>query len=117
MTESPEQRKLPLPDPRVIYRALPDGAVLLSTTDEVYFGLNRVGAQVWELLPSRRTMDALCEELEQRYADVDPRTIRADVAELLATLQSFGLVRPPSRTVEADARPSKADRADLGGMG
>jgi hypothetical protein len=84
---------LPVANPNVIYKALTDGAVLLSTTDEVYFGLNEVGAKVWERLPpALNTMDELCAAIAAEYPDADPETIRADVSALLSELTSFGLV-------------------------
>ena len=85
---------LPIANPAVVYRALSEGAVLFSTTDEVYFGLNAVGSRVWELLASHRTLDALCAALATEYPDVDPDTIRADVGELLEELMEYGLVLP-----------------------
>ena len=42
---------LPVPNPKVLFKSMSDGAVLFSTDNEVYFGLNSVGARVWELLP------------------------------------------------------------------
>lgn len=89
----PMSRKLPAPHPDVIFRSLADGAVLFSTTEEVYFGLNEVGSRIWELLPpARETLDELCTELHAQYPDVDEATLRADVEELLGELQEFGLV-------------------------
>lgn len=86
---------LPVANPKVIYKALSEGAVLLSTTDEVYFGLNEVGARVWEHLPPvLNTLDELCAEIGAAYPDTDPNTIRADVSELLAELTEYGLVIP-----------------------
>ena len=41
---------LPIPNPDVIHKAVGDGAVLLSTKDEVYYGLNAVGTCIWERL-------------------------------------------------------------------
>lgn len=84
---------LPIQNPDVIYRTLAEGAVLFSTRDEVYFGLNEVGARVWELLPpARSTIGEVCAELARYYPDVDPHTIREDVMELLAELAEHGLV-------------------------
>lgn len=86
---------LPVANPKVIYKALSEGAVLLSTTDEVYFGLNEVGARVWEHLPPvLDTLDELCAEIGAAYPDTDPATIRADVSELLSELAEYGLVIP-----------------------
>ena len=86
---------LPVANPKVIYKALSDGAVLFSTEEEVYFGLNEVGARVWELLPPvMRTLDEVCAALTVQYPDADPAMIRADVMELLAELVSHRLVVP-----------------------
>lgn len=88
-------RMLPAPNPDVIFRSLADGAVLFSTSEEVYFGLNEVGSRIWELLPpARQTLDELCTELQAEYPDVEAATLRADVEELLGELQEFGLVVP-----------------------
>ncbi|HJU88924.1 MAG TPA: PqqD family protein [Gemmatimonadaceae bacterium] len=84
---------LPVANPRVIYRSLPDGAVLFSTVDEVYFGLNTVAARVWELLPpATRSLDELLSILERQYPEVRPEVLRSDVLDLLAELAGYGLV-------------------------
>jgi hypothetical protein len=87
--------RLPVASPAVIYRAVGDGAVLLSATDEVYYGLNRVGARIWELLPPQTTtlMD-LCSALHREYPHVELSTLRADVQDLLRDLVRNGLVAP-----------------------
>jgi hypothetical protein len=107
---------LPLPNPAVIFKSLGDGAVLFSTSDEVYFGLNAVGSRVWELLGVHRTFDDLCAAIAQEYSDVDPDTIRADVEELLEELTGYGLVLPretQTPVVEPGARYSaEAARAE-----
>jgi hypothetical protein len=84
---------LPVAKPDVVYRALPDGAVLFSIQDEVYYGLNTVGAFLWEALPPiNSTVEDLCAHLQARYSDVDPAVLRSDVEEILAELKEFGLV-------------------------
>ena len=85
--------RLPVASPAVIYRAVGDGAVLLSATDEVYYGLNRVGARIWELLPPATTsLDELCDALHREYPQVEVSTLRDDVLDLLRDLASNGLV-------------------------
>lgn len=87
---------LPVANPKVIFKALSDGAVLFSSEEEVYFGLNAVGAQVWELLPpASSTFDEMCVTIAAQYPEVDPSVIRDDVRELLAELASHRLVLPP----------------------
>lgn len=85
---------LPVAAPDVVYKSLPDGAVLFSSDSEVYFGLNAVGARVWELLPpTRETITEVVNELMAAYPGVERGVIEADVSELLTELQRQGLVR------------------------
>jgi len=86
------QHPLPHPSPSAIFKELDEGGVLLSTTDEVYFGVNPVGARIWSLLPPvSRTLGELCSALEQQYPDAGADRIRADVQEFLAALVASGL--------------------------
>jgi hypothetical protein len=84
---------LPHPSPSAIFKELDEGGVLLSTTDEVYFGVNPVGARIWALLPPvSHTFGELCSALEQHYPDAGPHRIRADAQEFLEALIASGLV-------------------------
>lgn len=90
---SPSFAVLPARSGSVIFQELPDGAVLFSMAEEVYYGLNPVGAAVWQLLPpATRTLDELCGELGRRYPDVPAAQLREDVSELLASLAEHRLV-------------------------
>jgi hypothetical protein len=94
---------LPTRNPKVIFKALATGAVLYSTEEEVYFGLNPVGVRVWELLPPvHQTLDDVCRVLAAEYPDVGADVIRGDVTELIEELLKLGLVQ---------AAPSPAQRA------
>jgi Coenzyme PQQ synthesis protein D (PqqD) len=97
-------RRLPAPNPQVIHRSLPDGAVLFSTADEVYFGLNAVASRVWELLPPvLATVGELCTTLQAEYPDVPSATIRSDVLELLDHLEANALILPnPVHVIHAE---------------
>jgi len=86
------EERLPVANPAVIYRSVGDGAVLLSATDEVYFGLNRVGARIWELLPpTTASLTDLCAALQREYPHVELSMLRRDALELLRDLVSSGL--------------------------
>ena len=86
---------LPRPKSSVVYRAMPDGAVLFSPTDETYFGLNQTGACIWEnLAPVRNTIDEVCAEVTKRFPDAEPARVREDVGQLLKDLAEGGLVEP-----------------------
>ena len=86
---------LPVADSTLIFQKVADGAVLFSPATETYFGLNEVGARVWELLPPvSRSLEEVCERLSSFYSDVPPATIRQDVEDLLKSLMAEGLLRP-----------------------
>ncbi len=83
---------LPGPHGAVVFQTVSDGAVLLHTEEEVYYGLNAVAVRVWELLPDSRHLEGLCDRLSAHYPDVPLEQLRADVTELLAALERAGLV-------------------------
>jgi len=84
---------LPSPNPAVIFQMVSEGAVLLHAEDEIYFGLNSVGAKVWQLLPPTcAELDDLCSRIGAIYADVEPDLLRADIVELLGDLRDNHLV-------------------------
>ena len=86
-------KRLPSKSPDVVFQRVTDGAVLLATGTEVYFGLDPVGTQIWELLPPvQETLDGLSDALAERYPEVAIDTIRADAEELLAAMLRAGLV-------------------------
>lgn len=95
---------LPQPAPRVVFQKLEDGAVLFSPETETYFGLNLVGAIIWEALPESASLPALCDRISGRFPDVDAVIIRNDVEELLAELSAAGLLHTSSST--DDGTPS-----------
>ena len=88
---------LPTRNPKVIFKALATGAVLYSTEEEVYFGLNPVGVRVWELLPpAHQSLDEIVRVIASEYAGVGEDVIRADVSELIDELITLGLLLPAS---------------------
>lgn len=88
-----KQSDLPVPHPAVLFRPISEGAVLLHGDDEVYFGLDEVGARIWGLLPPRSsTLDEIVADLQATYPEVDAETLRADASDLLTELREAGLV-------------------------
>jgi hypothetical protein len=100
---------LPAAVPNVIYQKLSDGAVLFLAVEEVYFGLNEVGALVWSMLPPANTsFTILCDGLVSRFPDVPRATLERDVSDLLDALVA-------ERLVSYDALPrSGADESVAG---
>lgn len=90
---------LPIPADTVIFRRLETGAVLYDSAAEVYYGLNDVGATIWELLgDSSLTPDGLVDRLLSAYPDADTALLRADSDALIASLVGFGLLRVAATT-------------------
>ena len=65
--------------------------VILNFADEVYYGLDGVGARVWELLGEPRTLAELRDAVTAEY-EVDAATVEADLQELLEDLATRRLV-------------------------
>lgn len=88
---------LPRPHPAVMFREVSDGAVLLQMEDKMYFGLNSVGARIWQLLPPvSSSLEELCDRLGTVYPDVPAEQLLADVTELLDALRESKLVVEPA---------------------
>ena len=84
---------LPTTSPDVIFAPLEGGAVLFAKSDGTYYGLNVVGARVWEMLsPDFESIDAICGALHRQYREVNLGELRNDVRELLDELAALGLV-------------------------
>ena len=66
-------------------------AVILNLADQVYYGLDGVGARVWELLREPRPVRALVDAVTAEY-DVDRETAERDLLDLLEELAARKLV-------------------------
>jgi len=95
--------QLPVRNPDVICRTVDGGAVLLDTGHEVYYGLNAVGAFIWEHLPPVcQTLEDMSASLGALYPEVAVEAIRTDARELLDDLLAARLVCPPVGTKTCD---------------
>lgn len=76
-----------------------DTVVMMSLERGKYYGLDKIGSRIWELLAEPRTVADLCATLEAEF-EVDAATCSTDVREFLTELASEQLVRiidaPPS---------------------
>ncbi|MFN8536334.1 MAG: PqqD family peptide modification chaperone [Thermomicrobiales bacterium] len=64
---------------------------ILNLSNGVYYGLNPVGARVWELVQVPGTVAALCEQLLAEF-DVERGRCEQEVLALLADLEGAGLI-------------------------
>lgn len=75
-----------------VYKRLDDDeAVLLDLRTQRYYGLDAVGARIWELLADDGRVDAVLERLLEEF-EVDEAMLRADVERFLDELSREGLV-------------------------
>ncbi len=72
-------------------RTVDDEVVILDVPSGRYFGLNDVGALIWDLLDGDHDRDAIVEAITAEF-DVDRPTAAADLDSLLAELTEAGLV-------------------------
>lgn len=77
--------------PDVLSRSLDGEAVILNLASGTYFGLNEVGTRIWELIVAGTTYGALRAALLDEF-EVPAETLARDLAELIDSLRSRGLV-------------------------
>jgi Coenzyme PQQ synthesis protein D (PqqD) len=70
---------------------LNDEVAILNLRSALYFGLDEVGACVWQALEEPRRVDALCHAVASHFA-VSETACEADVLAFLAALQEAGLI-------------------------
>ena len=100
--------RLPTPKPDVVFKPLEEGAVLLSTVEEVYFGVNPIGARIWRLLPPvTSTFGELCATLFEEHAAVDREQIRRDVRKFIDDIVANRLATPAPDVSVATSEPNR----------
>jgi Coenzyme PQQ synthesis protein D (PqqD) len=71
---------------------------ILNLKSTLYFGLDKVGAYIWEALREPRKVSELCATVLDRF-DVDEDQCRTDIFGFLTQLEQAGLIE----LVPADA--------------
>lgn len=79
------------PAEEVVAKMVGDELVLLDYEREVYYGLDPIGARIWELL-STSTLSEIIDTLLGEY-DVTREELAADVEALMKELETSGLVK------------------------
>lgn len=70
---------------------LGDEAAILNMKNSVYYGLDPVGARIWQLLQQPTSMSAIRDVIVREY-DVIPQQAESDLRALLERLLGEGLV-------------------------
>lgn len=68
-----------------------DEIVLLNLADGTYYGLDSIGAHVWERLADGTLPRTICQDLATRYAE-PIRQVEADVSAFLTDLKARKIV-------------------------
>jgi hypothetical protein len=78
--------------PDVLFRQVREEGVLLNLADEHYFSTDEVGARMWSLLTSARSIRQAYDALLDEY-DVDAGRLHDDLDGFVRELVQRGLVR------------------------
>ena len=66
-------------------------AVILHLNSGVYYGVNEVGARIWNSIQQQKTVNDLQGMLLEEY-EVEPEQLRSDTLPLLQKLAAEGLI-------------------------
>ena len=77
--------------PQVMARTVGDETVILDLASGTYFGLDPVGARIWELLGDGKTLAEICEQMLEEY-EVSREELERDTLRLAQELADQGLI-------------------------
>lgn len=97
----PETIVLASPESEVASCSLAGEAALLSLRHSTYYGLDTVGAYVWELIKPGRSVADIQRSLLQRF-DVEPERCERDLLALLGQMAEADIITlQPNSAAEA----------------
>lgn len=79
--------------PGVLFNQQEEGAVLLHMADGIYFGLNPVGALIYQMLIAEGEVGATLRVMTARFPEVDAGRVEQDLLKLSAELLEKGLLQ------------------------
>jgi hypothetical protein len=72
--------------------SLGDEAAILNMKNTVYYGLDPVGARVWDLVQQARSVGEIRDALLEEY-EVQPEQCERDLLDLLRQMREQGLIQ------------------------
>jgi hypothetical protein len=78
---------------QAIANAVADETVILHLGNGTYYGLDPIGAKLWEALEAGERPAAICAALLETY-DVAPERLEADLRALISDLAANSLIEP-----------------------
>jgi hypothetical protein len=77
--------------PQVMARTVGAETVILDLASGIYFGLDPVGARIWELLVEGKSLAEVCDAMQQSH-EVSREDIERDVIALVRNLHAQNLI-------------------------
>ena len=77
--------------PQVMARLVGDETVILDLVSGTYYGLDPVGARIWQLMAEGKALASVCETMVDEF-DVHREALERDVLHLTKELLDKGLV-------------------------
>lgn len=81
-----------MPRPDLVCQELDGEIVILDMQQEQYFGLNVVGARMWQLMSAGKNADQIIETVKSEF-DVTEEIVRTDLTALGNQLTDAGLLK------------------------
>lgn len=75
----------------VLFQEVQGDAVLLDLKTGVYFGLDKVGTRIWQLMGDKGELSGVVAQMEQEF-DVERERCEGDVISLARRLEEEGLI-------------------------
>jgi len=70
-----------------------DNTILLNYEDDLYFGLDKIGSEYWELIQEYKDFDMVVDNMLSKYPNVSREEIKTDLNELIFKMVDKGLIR------------------------
>ncbi len=77
--------------PQVMAREVGDETVILDLASGTYFGLDPVGARIWQLMSEGKTLSEICDTMLDEY-EVSREELERDTVRLTEELVEQGLI-------------------------
>ena len=77
--------------PDALFQEVGGEIVILDLKSESYFGLDEVGARIWQLMQEHGDLQRVFEVMLREF-DVEPDRLEADMNNLISELAKSGLV-------------------------
>ena len=94
-------------NPQMMFTDLDDAVVMMDADKGMYYELDPVGARIWTLLATERSVKEICALLVAEF-DVTPEACRDDVREFLEKAQELGIVAVAAPAASSKRRAGEA---------